>query len=183
MPPSRAIVISVNGSPSPRVRRATPTCSSSSGRAAARSPEFSSAAARSASATSRSSSASGRFRQSSQRARHSSISTAPVNSLLQVGHSTQSFGWCAAALARQLTCARPPLLPARQQAHPARGEQRLLGVVFAVCELADPAHGPVGIAAAMRPRAPTSRRGTPAHGRGRPIRSPRGQQVCGKVNV
>ena len=37
---------------------------------------------------------------------------------LQVGHVTQSFGWWAAAPTRQLTFARPPLLPSRQQAQP-----------------------------------------------------------------
>jgi hypothetical protein len=50
--------------------------------------------------------------------RLSSICAAPVKRCLQVGQSVQSLSWCAAALARQLTCARPPLLPARQHAQP-----------------------------------------------------------------
>jgi hypothetical protein len=64
---------------------------------------------------------------------------------LQVGQSTQSFGWCAAALARQLTCAQPPLLPARQHAQPVESSTWLLGVVVAFRELTDPADEAVDI--------------------------------------
>ena len=98
------------------------------------------------SASSRSASASGQFQQRSQRARLSCTvcsgedcssedctaapvksapvktvqsSAAPVKYCLQVGHVVQSSSWCAAAaLVRQLTCARPPLLPGRQHAQP-----------------------------------------------------------------